>query len=639
MAALPSGSSSLGGLIFVTGATGFIGSQVVKTALQAGFRVRLSVRRGEQIEKLQRLFKDNKDSIEFVVIPNLTATNAFDHALSSVRYVLHLASPMPGKGTDYREDYGGPAIKGTEVLLAAASKISSIERVVIMSSVLALLPLGSLTDTSGTYNEESKLDLPIDLDMKFPDGPMVSGAMYQASKIMAHTATLNFIEKNKPHYGLVTIHPSFVLGHSLIQETAESIDGINAFLWQTLQAEKPFFPPMWVHVKDVAEGTLKALDPKIGNGEAFLLSGNQFTWEDVVAYLKEKYPSLPVNLKGPFDGSPVGDSTKATKVLGIQWRSYKEMISDVIDQQLALRAAYLLPSSPYNFNLIVRVYTLPLAAMLVKTRARKRTKLQAEANEYAAARQRQAMKTPASLPTLPLELKWMIFQHLVPVQEILPTDNLEEQSKKESARCALKIEVAQHGKPKISFPPGHIAHVNYQLRGEMLDFRGRALHITNFSTDASALRYMDRWIARHLHCKHLPLTTLRVAIKRTATRSQREKLDRPPPRLECYVEIGPHHRTRVLSRGVLEPLYAPQVISRIQPTATYTGEIASRLARRLGAKFSQDIKELLQLRRSRNLFLSQETIFGILDILVERVDAMVDERTHPEYFRIWTVDG
>ncbi|EKG12658.1 NAD-dependent epimerase/dehydratase [Macrophomina phaseolina MS6] len=135
-------------LIFITGSTGFIGSQVVSAALKAGHRVRLSVRKQEQIQKLKSLFAAHADKLDFVVIPDITKPDAFDGSLAGVDYIFHLASPMPGKGSDFKADYVAPAVQGTESMLNAAKAEKSVKRVIIVSSFLAVVPLGKMNDSS-----------------------------------------------------------------------------------------------------------------------------------------------------------------------------------------------------------------------------------------------------------------------------------------------------------------------------------------------------------------------------------------------------------------------------------------------------------------------------------------------------------
>lgn len=127
-------------LVFITGATGFIGSQVVTSALEAGFDLRLSVRKAEQIETLKQLFPNDVSRLEFVVVPDLAQPGAFDSALDNVETVLHIASPMPGKGVDLHKDYIDPATQGTVSILESANKAPSVKKVVIMSSILAIAP-------------------------------------------------------------------------------------------------------------------------------------------------------------------------------------------------------------------------------------------------------------------------------------------------------------------------------------------------------------------------------------------------------------------------------------------------------------------------------------------------------------------
>ena len=132
---------------YITGATGFIGSHVAKAALEAGYHVRLSIRKHTQIQELKDLFPSYHSSLEFEEIKDITKPNAFENSFDGVDYVFHLASPMPGKGEDFLTEYVDPAVKGTNAIFEAASRSKSVKRVVITSSLLALVPLGQLNAT------------------------------------------------------------------------------------------------------------------------------------------------------------------------------------------------------------------------------------------------------------------------------------------------------------------------------------------------------------------------------------------------------------------------------------------------------------------------------------------------------------
>ncbi|KAF9692667.1 hypothetical protein EKO04_009701 [Ascochyta lentis] len=332
-------------LIFVTGATGFIGSHVVSQALAAGFKVRLSVRKEAQIENLRKLFSKHTTSVDFTVIPDFTGPDRFGKALEDVTYVFHLASPMPGKGSDFESDYLQPAVQGTIALLDAAKKVDTIKRVVLVSSMLALIPLEALATGNFTVKEGLNASIPIDPKMSFPDDPMASGGMkYHASKILAHRASLEWTRTNSPSFHVITLHPSFVFGRNMTQTSPEGLDGTNAMLWGCLHSPKPFIPMSAVDVRDVATAHLKALDVQVGNPtnvEEFLLTATpmqNWTWGQVSDFAREKYPGLDVKLEGPFEEPPNADTSRAEGVLGVQWRSMEATMSSFLDQQVAVRA-------------------------------------------------------------------------------------------------------------------------------------------------------------------------------------------------------------------------------------------------------------------------------------------------------------
>lgn len=76
-------------------------------------------------------------------MPDLTVDECYDDVLGDVEYILHIASslPVPENG-----DLLTPAVKGTISILQSALKAPSIRKVVITSSVVSFIPLGSARD-------------------------------------------------------------------------------------------------------------------------------------------------------------------------------------------------------------------------------------------------------------------------------------------------------------------------------------------------------------------------------------------------------------------------------------------------------------------------------------------------------------
>ncbi|KAB8273900.1 hypothetical protein BDV30DRAFT_248679 [Aspergillus minisclerotigenes] len=324
-------------LILITGATGFIGSQVVLVSLRAGYRVRLVIRKPEQEAVLRARYPNYNDQIEISIITDITVRDAFKPALTGVDYVFHLASPMPGRGSDLQADYIDPAVKGTESVLFSALAFPQIRKVIIVSSVLGLVPPTALQQKEVFVKDNTNETIPIDLPTVIPEGPHGHGLKYSASKICAHQATRDFLARQNPHFTIITLHPTFVLGESLVQETPEGIDGINALFWNSLRSEKPTMPNVWVDVRDVAEAHLQALKTEIPSGTEFLLSAPAASWEEVRELVRRKFPFVGCKLEGPIEGGWTVDTQTAERMLGMNWRRQDEIVEAMLEQQLRLR--------------------------------------------------------------------------------------------------------------------------------------------------------------------------------------------------------------------------------------------------------------------------------------------------------------
>ncbi|KJZ70932.1 hypothetical protein HIM_09683 [Hirsutella minnesotensis 3608] len=326
-------------LIFITGATGFIGSHVANVALAAGYRVRLSIRRPEQAEEIQRWLVGPEEDVETVVIPSMSNVEAFKDALLGVDYIFHLASPMPGKGEDVRTDYVDPAVSATVAILEAALQHTSIKTVIVESSILALLPVGGSSMPPVIPRANTNERHLINLDMAFPSGFHGHGLKYGISKIAAHQATRDFRQQRAPPFKLLTFHPAYVLGDSLVQADAESISGMNAQFWNSLTQPKPSIPGEWVHVRDVADAHVRAIQHSsdIADGTEFILAAPGTSWQHAVDCVRLWYPRLHVALQPPFPQSWVIDTQPADKLLRMSWRSGDAIIRDVVEQQLALQ--------------------------------------------------------------------------------------------------------------------------------------------------------------------------------------------------------------------------------------------------------------------------------------------------------------
>ncbi|KAK6003111.1 hypothetical protein QM012_000956 [Aureobasidium pullulans] len=327
-------------LIFITGATGYIGAEVVQQALEAGHRVRLSIRRPEQATTLKNRYPKYASEIETVVIPDITQRKPFEAALADVDAIIHIASPLPGQGTDLKEDFIKPALRGTEAILYAALQFPKIKAVVVTSSGIALLPVATHMEVDRVLKEDTGEVFPVDLDIELPDGPAGQQTMYRISKVLAHQATRDFLTREKPSYKLFTTHPTLVIGESRIQTSAEQVDFVNGLLWSIIQNGLPNPPPLpsvWVDVKDVAAVHLRAIDCNAPTGTEFIASGPEVSWNDIAEFTKQEYPEIS-KLEPIYEGpNSQADIVNAEKYLGLKWRPWKQTFRETIEQQLSFQ--------------------------------------------------------------------------------------------------------------------------------------------------------------------------------------------------------------------------------------------------------------------------------------------------------------
>ncbi|KAF9762311.1 hypothetical protein IL306_003458 [Fusarium sp. DS 682] len=303
-----------GDLVLITGATGFIGSKIAVDALEAGYNVRLTVRREEQIDLLKEALFKYTDQLQFTIVTDFTKDDAFHHALHDVTYVLHVASPVIKQGsTDFETDYIQPAVKGTTSILEAAKLVPSIKKVLVMSSIIALMNLGVL------------------------DGTAQQTTAVKGSKILAHQATRDWVQTNKPTFSVVTFHPSFVIGPSVLQKKRSEAAPLNDTFYNIIESGNVTLYPYFADVRDVSRAFITAIRANVPNGQEIIIMGPEVGWSAIARAVEELYPDWKVGLKSVTDAEvlPV-DRNGYEKVLGLKWTSTEELVRGVVDQQRSL---------------------------------------------------------------------------------------------------------------------------------------------------------------------------------------------------------------------------------------------------------------------------------------------------------------
>lgn len=330
--------------VLITGATGFIGAEALYQTLAKGYRARATVRKQEQVAPLKARYPDVGDRLEVVVVPELDNTEAVTAALSGgVDYIEHVASPMPTPGLDLHTGYINPAIRSTLAVLNAAKAVQSVKRVIITSSVLSLAPLDFATRPGLVLKEGDNPSLVVDTSAPVPEGPAAETIKYHISKILAHRATLDWVaaaEKDgEKAPEVVTVHPYFVIGHDRTQlAKGGQPHGVNNIYLGSLLSETPFVPSSLVDVRDVAALHVAAITATNleGNGSQVtevIALGPHILWEQIVSFVKEKFPSFPVGqTSSPFALPPTSDTTRAQRDFGVTFHEPLDTVAALLEQ-------------------------------------------------------------------------------------------------------------------------------------------------------------------------------------------------------------------------------------------------------------------------------------------------------------------
>ncbi|KAI7750178.1 hypothetical protein M8C21_024575 [Ambrosia artemisiifolia] len=131
--------SGIGKTVCVTGASGFVASNLVKLLLQRGYSVKASVRSPNNPAKTEHLLKlDGAKERLHLFKADLLEDGSFDAAINGCDGVFHTASPFFSAISDPQTELIEPAVKGTLNVLGSCSKASSVKRVVVTSSLAAV---------------------------------------------------------------------------------------------------------------------------------------------------------------------------------------------------------------------------------------------------------------------------------------------------------------------------------------------------------------------------------------------------------------------------------------------------------------------------------------------------------------------
>jgi nucleoside-diphosphate-sugar epimerase len=238
--------------VLVTGANGYIASWLVKYLLEEGYSVHATVRNPADEKKvghLRRIAAGARGRLTLYQA-DLLQEGAFDGPMQGCELVFHTASPFVIFGIkDPQKQLVDPALKGTRNVLEAASRVASVKRVVLTSSVVSIY---------GDAQDMQQVKGGIYTEAEWNTTSSLGHQPYSYSKVAAEKLAWD-IAKAQKRWDLVVINPGLVLGPSLTQASdSSSMDTMMQFVNGTLKMGAPRMEFGVVDVRDVAMAHIKA---------------------------------------------------------------------------------------------------------------------------------------------------------------------------------------------------------------------------------------------------------------------------------------------------------------------------------------------------------------------------------------------
>lgn len=339
-------------LVLITGATGHVGFHVLTHTLDAGYSVRAAVRSTEKfqalLDALPSRFNRANLRLTFTIVPDLTLPGAYDDAVKDVQYVIHVASPTPSPQIPFDQFEKAliePAVRGTLGILESARKVPTIRRVVITSSIAAIIPFQALASGADeVFSATSRIPSPD------PAALVNLFQAYAASKTTALNEVEKWMKRERPLFDVVHVHPSFVMGRDELQNSRQHLrsQGTNKYIINVAVGVENALPvaSATVHVQDVARVHVGALRLTVPGNTSYVVTSNSSpgrhngsNYNEVSKIVAKHFPDavsaglLPNNGRQPFNVVKF-DASPTEKVFGFRHLSWEEQVKEVIEQYL-----------------------------------------------------------------------------------------------------------------------------------------------------------------------------------------------------------------------------------------------------------------------------------------------------------------
>jgi len=263
--------------VCVTGAAGFIASHVITDLLEDGHVVHATVRdlgddtKRAHLDVLREGYSGKLELFE----ADLLEPGSLDAALEGCDALIHTATAVILAAPDPQKQIIDVAVKGTQNVLDSVARAPSVNRIVMTSSIAAVM---SYDQQGKTYTED---------DWCTSDDIWLDP--YGMGKTQSERLLWQFVDKHADRVEAVAINPSVVIGPPLAKHHIRSS---LSFIRDLVGWTYPACAPMRLHlvdVGDVSKGHVRALTSDKAVGQRIIFSDRQKSILEISKVLSRQY--------------------------------------------------------------------------------------------------------------------------------------------------------------------------------------------------------------------------------------------------------------------------------------------------------------------------------------------------------------
>ncbi|TMW87591.1 hypothetical protein EJD97_019747 [Solanum chilense] len=315
----------------VTGGTGFIGSWLIKSLLQMGYKVHAAVRHPEKSSHLLKL--DEGSEMLRLFKADLREEGSFDEAMRGCIGLFHVAAPMEfcPQATENVERYVEenmiePAIEGTLNVLKSCLKSNSVKKVVFTSSISTITARDNFGKWRPFVDESCKVPI------QHVKHTKPTGWVYVLLKVLTEDAAFQFAKENGINL-VSTITPTIAgpfltpTVPSSIQVLLSPITGDPDMLAILTAVNTRMGSIALAHIEDICRAHIFLMENIKAQGR-YICCAQSWALSEVIDHLKNEYPYLDAERRGGHD-SVIPSEISSKKLRGLGF-SFKFEINDII---------------------------------------------------------------------------------------------------------------------------------------------------------------------------------------------------------------------------------------------------------------------------------------------------------------------